>query len=494
MKIKKLISIAIIGVMTIGCMTGCSKKVTAESLMDEYSDLVTNAESMTIDTELVLSMNVGDDSTTMELKMDGKLKSAIVRENEENYTSKTKSNMNVSMLGVTEKVKVEQYDSCTDGEIITYSHDLDNDIWDTTYSYIEDTPNQLDRLKNYVGAFELEKKTKKIGKNDCYVLHGILTGNDMMGEMINELELDLDADEFQMNCTLYLNKENHEPVRMEMMMDESLLGKEMDFDDYTMSITEFSINMDFSKINSTSEIKIPEEAKKSYYNNEDEPEDIDYDDNDFFVEPEEDENPIKESEDETETFEVGNPNMGTSGLNSLENKNLNFRAYEVPAEYGGVNVYVLGINTSSEDKSVYVEMQFCKNNQIIDTSSRYVDMEEGCYNIVSSYITEEYDEIKFNLTEETVYNEFAGSQIDVDYTFGNGSYSGIITNNTQETISYPEVGFVIWGENKEILEFQDFNAEASELAPGASCKFSGYYNYEEQIKDFNFYVTGTVKK
>ena len=89
---------------------------------------------------------------------------------------------------------------------------------------------------------------------------------------------------------------------------------------------------------------------------------------------------------------------------------------------------------------------------------------------------------------------FWWERIDVDYTFGNGSYSGIITNNTQETISYPEVGFVIWGENKEILEFQDFNAEASELAPGASCKFSGYYNYEEQIKDFNFYVTGTVKK
>lgn len=490
MKIKKIISTTLVMGIIMCCFTGCGSKVTAESLMDEYVDIVTNAESITLDSNIVLAMSVGDSSTTMELKLDGDLKTAIVREDEENYTSKTKSNMIVSMLGVSEKVKQESYSICEDGEITTYTKDSDEETWTVDYSYQEDVQNELDNLKNYAGTFELERKTQKIGKTECYVLNGILSGNENMEDMMDELGMDFDADEFILNCTLYMSKEKHEPVRLEMFLDESVAGKEMDFDDYTMSINELSYVIDISKINTTSDIKIPDEAMNFYSYNDS---NIDgYDNDDLFTyEPETDIPNVDESE--TESFEVGNPDSGMNGLTSLENENLTFRAYEQEMDYGGKMIYVLGINKNAEDKSVEVEMKFYKNGVKVDESYRYLDMENGCYNIISTYITEDYDEVKFNIIKSNPYDELTGSQIDVDYSFGNGKFFGTITNNTQETVSYPVVKFVIWGENKEVIEFNDTYADSDTLAPGESARFEGYYDYEGIVTDFNFYVTGTVK-
>ncbi len=498
MKIKKIICSTLVMGMIAGCLTGCGHRATAESLMEEYLDITTNAESITLDGNIVLAMNVGDSSTTMELKLDGDLKTAIVKEDEENYISKTKTNMTVSMLGVSEKVKQESYSECEDGEITTYTKDLDTDTWTVDYSYQEDVSNQLDNLKEYAGAFELEKKTQKIGKTDCYVLKGTLTGNENMEEMMDEIGMDFDGNEFLMNCTLYMSKDKHEPVRLEMYLDESIVGKEMDFDDYTMSISELSYIIDISKINNTSEINIPDEAKNSYVSDDIE------DDSIFDVETEvntETEIPVVETETteietetpETESFEVSNPSTGITGLNSLENENLSFRAYEQPLSYGGTMIYVLGINTNAEDRSTEIQMTFYKNGTKIDETSRYLDLEDGCYDITSVYVEEDYDEIKFNLVKSNVYSKLAGSEIDVDYSFGNGEFFGTITNNTQETISYPQVKFVIWGENKEVLEFNDTYAEDNTLAPGESSTFSSYYDYEGTITDFNFYVTGTVE-
>lgn len=487
MKIKKVISATLVIGMIAGCLTGCGSRVTAESLMDEYIDIVTNAESITLDSNIVLAMSVGDSSTTMDLKMDGDLKTALVREDEENYTSKTKTNMTVSMLGVSEKVKQESYSICEDGEITTYTKDSSEDSWTVDYSYQEDMPNELENLERYAGAFELEKKTQKVGKVDCYVLKGQMTGNEEMEEMMDDIGMDFEGDEFLLNATLYISKEKHEPVRLEMYLDESVAGKELDFDDYTMSINELSYIIDISKINSTSEIKVPEEALNFYSYNDS---NIDgYDDDDLFTYPSE-ENP--ETEIDTESFEVSNPDSGMTGLTSLENENLSFRAYEQEMDYGGKMIYVLGINTSNKDTSTDVQMTFYKNGTKIYETSRYLDLEEGCYDIVSVYMTDEYDEIKFNLVKSSLYEELAGSQIDVDYSFGNGKFFGTITNNTQDTISYPMVKFVIWGPNKEVLEFNDTYAEAYDLAPGESSSFESYYDYEGQITDFNFYVTGSV--
>lgn len=494
MKIKKLVPVSMMIIMVIGCMTGCGKRPTAESLMNEYVSLVTDAQSMIIDTEMLMGMNVAEGSTSMELKMEGNIKTAIVKEDEENYTSKTKTNMTVSMFGMSEKVKSESYDVCEDGEITRYNHDLDDDSWYTEYSYIEQEVTQLETLKNYFGSFELQKKTQKVGNIDCYVLTGALTGNDVMDEMVEELDLGFDAEDFKVNCTMYMNKENHEPVRIEIVCDESFLEKEMDFDDYTMSITEFKMTMDLSKINSTSEIKVPEEAMTYYYTGE-ENEDVGYgEDDNFFVNPEENEEPIEQSQPAMESFEVGNPDMGEMGLNALENQNISFRSYEVKDEYGATTVYLVGINTSSKDKAISMDVQFCKNGEIVDDSYRYLNIEEGCYEVTSLYTLEEYDEIKFKLTGDDSYHKLAGSKIDVDYSFGNGKFFGTITNNTEETIQFPMVKFVIWGPEKNVLYFNDTYAEADELAPGTSSKFEGYYNYDEKITDFNFYVTGEVKE
>lgn len=495
MKIKKLIGSFLVTCMVAGCLTGCGSRVTAESLMDEYVDVVTNAESITLDSEIVLAMSVGDDSTTMELKMDGNLKTALVKEDEENYISKTKTNMTVSMLGVSEKVKSESYAVCEDGEITTYTKDSDTDSWTAEVSEQEDVSNELENLRRYAGEFELDKKTTKIGKADCYVLHGQMSGNEEMEDMMDEMGMSLDGDDFILNATLYISKENHEPVRLEMILDESIAGKELDFDDYTMAINELSYIIDISKINDTPDITVPDEAL-NFYSYDDT--DISYDNDEMFSYPDTTEEEIPEVTpetvpEETEAFEVSMPDSGITGLTSLENEGLTFRAYEQPMSYGGIMVYVLGVNTSANDTSTEVVMDFYKNGAKVSQTSRYLDLEEGCYDIASTYMTDDYDEIKFTLKKSDLYGEkLAGSQIDVDYSFGDGKFFGTITNNTQETISYPMVKFVIWGDNKEVLEFNDTYAESDKLAPGETSTFESYYDYEGRITDFNIYVTGRV--
>lgn len=489
MKNKKIIPIITTFAIVIGSLTGCSGRVTSEKLAEDYMNSIKNIESVTLDTKMDIELSMSQDGTSVDMGIDGNMKSAIVIEDEKNYTSKVKINADVSFLGITQNVGYNTYDVCEDGQITTYTKDLSDNSWSKDYSELEGNPSQLDAISEYINTFKLNKDTEYIGNLECYVLNGTLTGNDKFNDTLEDMDIELDADDMMINSKLYMDKKTHQPVRIEMIADESLIGKKFNTEDYDVTIKNFSYIIDISKINNTSEIKIPSEAYDAWDH--------------IFIETEKapSETEVSIIEEETETQSTELESFDTSdiepisgeGLNTLEYDNLSFRVYESPLSYGGTEIYILGINQNSSDRSVYVELDYYKDGIKIDDDARYLNLQSGCYDIESLYIEEDYDDIKFKLTNETVYEDYTGNEIDVDYNLSADKFFGTITNNTNETISYPIVKIVVWGENRSVAYYEYTYADDTSLAPGETSNFDAYIDYDARYSDFNVYVTGTVE-
>lgn len=496
MKFKKnLIPLTLIFMMIMGAFTGCSGRITSESLAKDYEKTLNDMESVTLDTDMDIEMSVGEGGTSISVGIDGTMKTALIIQDEENYKSKIKLDASVSLFGITQAINMMMYDVCENGYISTYTNDLDDDTWSQDFSELEGHPSELDAIADYIESFKLEKKTTEINGTECYVMHGTLAGNESLGEMFKELNLELDASYLKMDAVLYMDRKTHEPVRIEFVLNGGFLGEKIEVDDYSIAIDKFVYNVDISKVNKTSDFTIPEEA---YIESANIDEDA-YDNDDMFsFTPELQDNPLfseEENEDvwteEYESFDTSEATpVSGEGLNALEYDNLSFRAYEIPMSYGGTKFYLLGINQNSSDRYVYVEMEFYKNGKQVDSAERYFALEEGCYDVVGTYVEEEYDEVKFKLTNREVYMNYIGSEIDVDYALTEDDITGTVTNNTQQTVSFPVVHFVVWGNNNSVLFHDYMYVDDNSLAPGETSNFVLYMGEDYRFSNYSVYVTG----
>lgn len=167
----------------------------------------------------------------------------------------------------------------------------------------------------------------------------------------------------------------------------------------------------------------------------------------------------------------------------------------VASDFGGTYAYITGINLSEKDQSIFANVKFLENGNVVDETERYIEMEAGCYEVVPVFTQKEVSEVDVEIEIEENVANIAGKEMDIDYSLDTetGRFYGTVTNNTNETLNYPEVKFVLWDANKMVMNFGNAVTADDKLIPGASTSFEGFLNLKNmQFDTYNIYVTGEV--
>lgn len=476
---KKIISLLTAATMCL-CMTACSfwqKTPTAEELIqngipvDKYisADMNLNFEAD------ITSEDLG--SMTMAMKMI--LETKVLGGPEAMMMD---GSVSAEVLGMKMKEDMKSYVITEGDETTSYDYDSENDRW--TYSISDkDDSNSTGLLdfKDYeLEDIALEETTKDATE---WVVNAKMNMSD--NPMLSTMEMDGLIDDnslsdMKINIVLTYDKKTNLLTSITMTVD----GAEAD----GIEIIEFVLevkNIEWTDDKVTVPTNVVRDAVPE--NDIDDSfggfgdDEYSFDDNtdssieggDYpesyseFEMPEESE--VSESTQEAEYTEVSEENIEST--NTLDNVEIKLSSYQ--PEYGGTEIYILGVNTSDEDKMVEVSVDFYKSGEKIFTNSRYLRMQDDVFSIESLYVTDDFDDVKYTAKEVNTYDDFyLGKDIDVDYIINeDGNITGTITNNTQDTLSYPQVCFAVFDDNMNVIYYEDTYAEADTLSPGENTTF-----------------------
>lgn len=173
---------------------------------------------------------------------------------------------------------------------------------------------------------------------------------------------------------------------------------------------------------------------------------------------------------------------------------IDVRGNIINADFGGRFLYIVGINTSSQDSTIFAEVNFINDGVVVEDSARYIDIENGCYNITSVYTDKEFTDVVINTRIDDSSIDLTGKDIDIDYNISkDGKFSGVLTNNTDTAMYYPTVAVVFWDENKNVINYGDTMTDCSTLMPNETATFEGYLDVENMnFADFNIYTYSEV--
>ena len=233
MKLRKLTAIALCAVMILSLLSGCQKPMDAQTLVQKMNEAIAgrNASSMTSTMDLDMTLSVEGTSMDMSIHAD-----ITTKQNETNHF--TDMDMELKMLGITQKVGTETYAFLEDGKYISYVYtDLD-DSW---------TRMELEGLEMTSGAeasayafladaapeeLVLDEEKQTLNEREVYVLRATMRGDQMkesftasfesMGAGFDEMTAgileNLDFSAVSIPTVFYIDAETFLPVKMEMEM------------------------------------------------------------------------------------------------------------------------------------------------------------------------------------------------------------------------------------------------------------------------------------
>ena len=193
MNIKKLIAPALIVGMIATSLTGCGKKVTTESLLN---DCKTNQEKVTSASEQInmdLSVNLSASGVIMPIS----LSSSISVAQNDQKTAYVNGTFDFNMFDEAQSIPIEAYVEKDENNLISYTYS--NETWSKETSEIDaDSIAELQKfiekcdfygyMLNKKDSITLEEDTISFNDKDCYVLNAEINTKDFSEYLINKMD------------------------------------------------------------------------------------------------------------------------------------------------------------------------------------------------------------------------------------------------------------------------------------------------------------------
>lgn len=306
MNIKKLIAPALIVGMIATSLTGCGKKVTTESLLN---DCKANQEKITSASEQI-NMDLSINLSTSGIIVPISLNSSISIAQNDQETAYVNGNFDFSMLDEAQSIPIEAYVEKDENNLISYTYS--NETWSKETSEIDtDSIAKLQKLiekfdfygymLNKKDSITLEEDTISFNNKDCYVLNTEINTKDFSEYLINKMDEETIKDfeitqeeideakksiedmtpmDFPVVCYIY--KDSSLPAYLELDLTNSLKKYESEINELINSISKtdditpedeenssfacafekFKITIAFDKYNET-KVEIPSDVKEN---------------------------------------------------------------------------------------------------------------------------------------------------------------------------------------------------------------------------------------
>ena len=299
---KRIVALALCLVMVLGLMTGCQKRMDAETLYKKMGEAVQAADTYGMDAELDMDMKMSTMGMTISMGMDMDMNIRSKADGSAYYADMT---MAIEALGEREETKLEMYGTVVDGDLVYYIYEGTEDMWVKTVQtdYAEMMGGLLmmqQDLTDVSGANLSLARGKQIvnGKN-CYVLTEKIDGAEMQEELSDyvsqsllqmdttgldeasmaELEAlmqELDWSKLSGECVYYVDTESCLPLEMSVtvngmgdvyadmidaMMEMLAEETEEEIPEFTVEVPTFVISTRNMTYNEEAEVPaVPQEA------------------------------------------------------------------------------------------------------------------------------------------------------------------------------------------------------------------------------------------
>ena len=278
MKKVKILVLAMLAIFTI---SGCSGKVTTESLMKEANANVEKVESV----QMKVGMDMKAEIAIMGMRVDMDMKADIdMRTTKEPLVAHTSGIISMNVLGESDSTVLESYAEQDGSDSIVYSK-MENGTWQkTTGLSIENTADLFteQEIENMLEALELADDTESINQIECYQISGEVAGS-AISESINhifggqegmEMFAEMDLSNASVPVKYYISKTERRPVKLSMDLKDiiqdalektlqTLMGDEGMNIDMNMDIDNCLMEITYVSFDSIDEIEIPAAAKKA---------------------------------------------------------------------------------------------------------------------------------------------------------------------------------------------------------------------------------------
>ena len=225
---KKIVALVLCLVMMVGLMSGCQKKMDADTLYQNMNEAMKAVTSQAVDMEMDLEFKV----STMGIAMNMAMGMEMAMQAKSDFSAMHMDiTANVEAVGQSEEISMEIYTAVEDDAVVSYTYESEADTWiksvedgyqELTAQIQELTKElNLDQQPMPKGTLTLEKDQITVNDRKCYVLTQQVGGE--------ELKTLLDA---------YMDK------ILNTIIEES--GEEID--EETQQVLDVFKNLDWSKL------------------------------------------------------------------------------------------------------------------------------------------------------------------------------------------------------------------------------------------------------
>ena len=224
-------------VLSMGILAGCGAP-TAEKLVDKMYE--EPAESFVMDMEMDADVTAGVSGMSVNLTLGGSVEMEYDASEKDAPSTHVTTDLNYSAMGQKDTIKTEAYAITGEDEVVSYAKNPEDGTWIKSTAEVKENPfdeetreKMLEEIKGVFKTGTVEKKTQKVGSEECYVLKlnttadafsGILDiAFDAMGDEVEDSmkEAGMKTDDIvdilaniNLDMTIYASKESGRCVQM----------------------------------------------------------------------------------------------------------------------------------------------------------------------------------------------------------------------------------------------------------------------------------------
>lgn len=183
---KKIVALVLCLVMMVGLMSGCQKKMDADTLYQNMNEAMKAVTSQAVDMEMDLEFKV----STMGIAMNMAMGMEMAMQAKSDFSAMHMDiTANVEAVGQSEEISMEVYTAVEDDAVVSYTYESEADTWiksvedgyqELTAQIQELTKElNLDQQPMPKGTLTLEKDQITVNDRKCYVLTQQVGGEEL---------------------------------------------------------------------------------------------------------------------------------------------------------------------------------------------------------------------------------------------------------------------------------------------------------------------------
>ena len=226
---KKIVALVLCLAMMVGLMTGCQKKMDAETLYQKMNEAVKGSTAQSLDAQLELDLSFATMGMTIDMGFDIGMGMEMKTDLSAVHVDMT---LDMDVLGQNEKTTMDVYVAVDGDNLVTYVYEGASDTWiKSTEGDIQQFMAEYQALAQELesdalpkGVLTLAEEQVTVGERKCYVLTEQMDGETMQGFMSQY---------------------------MDQILAEAMEAEGAELDAESQEVLDLIKNMDWSKLNYT---------------------------------------------------------------------------------------------------------------------------------------------------------------------------------------------------------------------------------------------------